>query len=102
MAVTTTEGYPSIYKIDPVGAVATKGVSIEATQISGVGNCNLRTEYCNNIMGVCGQYVLMQTLFYESYRRFYEENISPNTSLAFCSFRVNHFLDLLPGSHVGF
>ena len=25
------------YKIDPVGAVATKGVSIEATQISGVG-----------------------------------------------------------------
>ena len=37
MAVTTTEGYPSIYKIDPVGAVATKGVSIEATQISGVG-----------------------------------------------------------------
>ena len=35
--VTTTEGYPSIYKIDPVGAVATKGVSIEATQISGVG-----------------------------------------------------------------
>ena len=24
-------------KIDPVGAVATKGVSIEATQISGVG-----------------------------------------------------------------
>ena len=33
MAVTTTEGYPSIYKIDPVGAVATKGVSIEATQI---------------------------------------------------------------------
>ena len=31
MAVTTTEGYPSIYKIDPVGAVATKGVSIEAT-----------------------------------------------------------------------
>lgn len=41
-------------------------------------------------------------LFYESYRRFYEENISPNTSLAFCSFRVNHFLDLLLGSHVGF
>lgn len=37
MAVTTTEGYPSIYKIDPVGAVATRGVSIEATQISGVG-----------------------------------------------------------------
>lgn len=37
MAVTTTEGNPSIYKIDPVGAVATKGVSIEATQISGVG-----------------------------------------------------------------
>lgn len=26
-------------------------------------NCNLRTEYCNNIVGVCGQYVLMQTLF---------------------------------------
>ena len=30
-------GYAYIYKIDPVGAVATKGVSIEATQISGVG-----------------------------------------------------------------
>ena len=33
----TRFGYPSIYKIDLVGAVATKGVSIEATQISGVG-----------------------------------------------------------------
>lgn len=37
MAVTTNDGHPAIYKIDPSNAVATKGVAIEATQISGVG-----------------------------------------------------------------
>ncbi len=37
MAVTTTEGHPAIYVIDPVNATATKGVTIEATQITGVG-----------------------------------------------------------------
>lgn len=30
-------GNPAIYKIDPATAVATKGVTIEATQVSGVG-----------------------------------------------------------------
>ena len=35
-----------------------RGVSIEAIQTTMSVNCNLRTEYCNNIMGVCGQYVL--------------------------------------------
>ena len=37
MTVTTTEGYPAIYKINPSSVTATKGVTIEATQISGVG-----------------------------------------------------------------
>lgn len=37
MAVTTTDGYPAVYKIDPSGATATKGVTVEATQISGIG-----------------------------------------------------------------
>ncbi len=37
IAVTTTEGYPAIYNIDPITAVATKGVTVQATQISGVG-----------------------------------------------------------------
>lgn len=37
MAITTTEGHPAIYKIDPSGAIATKGLTVEATQISGVG-----------------------------------------------------------------
>lgn len=37
MAVTTTDGHPAVYKIDPSGATATKGVTVEATQISGIG-----------------------------------------------------------------
>lgn len=37
MAITTTEGHPAIYKIDPSSAIATKGLTVEATQISGVG-----------------------------------------------------------------
>ena len=37
MPVSTTEGHPVVYKIDPVTAQATKGVTVEATQISGVG-----------------------------------------------------------------
>lgn len=37
IAVTTTEGNPAIYKIDPTNATATKGVTVEATQISGIG-----------------------------------------------------------------
>ena len=37
IALTTTEGYPAIYKIDPASAGATKGVTVEATQITGIG-----------------------------------------------------------------
>ncbi len=37
MPVTLTDGYPTIYVIDTTTAVATKGLTIEATQISGVG-----------------------------------------------------------------
>lgn len=37
MTVTPTEGYPQIYKIDPTNGAATLGVTIEATQVSGVG-----------------------------------------------------------------
>lgn len=37
IAVTTTDSYPAIYVIDGETAVATKGLTIEATQISGVG-----------------------------------------------------------------
>jgi hypothetical protein len=37
IAVTTTDSYPSIYVIDSATAVATKGLTVEATQIGGVG-----------------------------------------------------------------
>lgn len=37
MAVTTTDGHPAVYKIDPSSATATKGVTVEATQIAGIG-----------------------------------------------------------------
>lgn len=37
MTVTPTDGNPSIYKIDPTNGAATPGVTIEATQVSGVG-----------------------------------------------------------------
>ena len=37
IAVTTTDDYPAIYKIDPASASATKGLTIVATQVSGVG-----------------------------------------------------------------
>ena len=37
MPVTLTDGYPTIYVIDSKSGVATKGITIEATQISGVG-----------------------------------------------------------------
>lgn len=39
MTVTYSEGggNPSVYKIDPATATATKGVTVEATQVSGVG-----------------------------------------------------------------
>lgn len=37
MAVTTTDAHPVVYKIDASSAIATKGVTVEATQISGIG-----------------------------------------------------------------
>lgn len=37
IAVTTTDSYPAIYIIDGDTAVATKGLTVEATQIGGVG-----------------------------------------------------------------
>lgn len=38
VAVTTTDGsQPAIYQIDPVSATATKGLTVESEQISGVG-----------------------------------------------------------------
>lgn len=41
MAVTTTSGYPAIYKIEPATGTATKGLTVEATQLSGVGKLNV-------------------------------------------------------------
>ena len=46
MAVTTTDGHPAVYKIDPSSATATKGVTVEATQITGIGKLSLLTD-CN-------------------------------------------------------
>lgn len=37
VTVTTTDGYPAIYVIDPTTATASKGITVEATQINGVG-----------------------------------------------------------------
>ena len=37
MAVTPPDGHPAVYKIDPSSATATKGVTVEATQITGIG-----------------------------------------------------------------
>ena len=42
MTVTTTDGNPAIYKIDPASAVAAKGLTVEATQVSGVGRLSPR------------------------------------------------------------
>ena len=37
VAVTPTDGNPAIYRIDPTNATATKGLEVEATQITGFG-----------------------------------------------------------------
>lgn len=37
MPVSTTEGYPAVWKIDAATATATKGVTVEATGITGIG-----------------------------------------------------------------
>eukprot|EP00975_Prorocentrum_lima_P034606 7273985-Prorocentrum_lima.AAC.1 len=36
VAVTTSSGYPAIYKVDPANATATKGLVVNATQLNGV------------------------------------------------------------------
>ena len=33
VAVTTSSGYPAIYKVDPANATATKGLVVNATQL---------------------------------------------------------------------
>lgn len=37
LAVTTKSGSPAIYKIDPAAATATKGLTVKATQLGGIG-----------------------------------------------------------------
>ena len=37
IAVTLTDGYPAVYAIDTATAVATKGLTVEATQVRGIG-----------------------------------------------------------------
>lgn len=37
VAVTTTSGYPTIYKVEPSSATATQGLVIRATSLNGVG-----------------------------------------------------------------
>lgn len=41
IAVTTETEYPAIYKIDSATGVATKGLTVEATQLTGVGKLNI-------------------------------------------------------------
>lgn len=41
VAVTTTSGYPAIYKVNPAAATATKGLVVNATQLNGVGKLDL-------------------------------------------------------------
>lgn len=40
IAVTTTDSYPTIYAIDPISGVASKGLTVEATQVRGIGRLN--------------------------------------------------------------
>lgn len=42
LAVTTASGYPAIYKIDPAAATAVKGLTVQATQLNGVGKLDLQ------------------------------------------------------------
>ncbi|MCD8079994.1 MAG: DUF4374 domain-containing protein [Bacteroides sp.] len=42
MAVTTTEGAPAIYTIDPATGKASKGLTVEATQVSAVGKLSYK------------------------------------------------------------
>lgn len=37
VAVTLTDSYPAIYAINPETAQATKGLEVDATQITGIG-----------------------------------------------------------------
>ena len=42
VAVTTTDANPAIYKIDPATAKASKGLEVEATQITGIGKLSYK------------------------------------------------------------
>ena len=42
VAVTLSDANPAIYIIDPASAKATKGLEVEATQITGIGKLNYK------------------------------------------------------------
>lgn len=42
IAVSTSEGHPAVYRIDPLTATATKGISVQATEISAVGRLKVQ------------------------------------------------------------
>ncbi|MDM8268874.1 DUF4374 domain-containing protein [Barnesiella viscericola] len=42
VVVSTTSGYPTVYKIDPATATASKGLTIVATSVAGVGRLQAR------------------------------------------------------------
>lgn len=42
VTITTTDSYPAIYKVDPATATATKGLTVEATQLTAVGKLNFQ------------------------------------------------------------
>lgn len=44
VAVTTNTGYPTIYHINPTTGIATKGLTVECTQLTGVGKLSYMTE----------------------------------------------------------
>lgn len=44
VAVTTSTGSPAIYYVDPALATATKGITVECTQLTGVGKLSYITE----------------------------------------------------------
>lgn len=48
------------------------------------------------------QALCVQAPFMTSLKKIYEEDISPNTSLAFYSFRLNHYCHLLLRSSFSF
>ncbi len=45
VVVSTTSGYPTVYKIDPATASASKGLTIVATSVAGVGSLGVKKKY---------------------------------------------------------